>query len=98
MAFTPPSDPLSDLLRLERINFKNGFSWNATGQTRLSALASIAIEKELLIKLKQDARLHEEVIEHFLQKDRRMDFLRSGVMDECYFVLCRRSDNVVVVL
>ena len=40
-----------------------------------SALASITIKMELLIKLKQDARLHEEVIERFLRKDRRMNFL-----------------------
>ncbi len=51
------------------------YSRNTTGQTRLSALASIAIEKELLIHLKQDAQLHEEVIEHFIGKDRRMDFI-----------------------
>ncbi len=51
------------------------YSRNTTEQTRLSALASIAIEKELLIHLKQDAQLHEEVIERFIGKDRRMDFI-----------------------
>ena len=68
-AFTLPSDPVSDLHRLSfsSRSFGETFqaiflsalnalaeSQNATGQTD-SALESIANEKELLIKLKQDA-------------------------------------------
>ena len=72
-AFTPPSDPVSDHLERRQVNFKRSFSafkriktyLQSRGMTRLSALASIAIEKVLLIELKQDAQLH-EVIERFL--------------------------------
>ena len=50
---------------------------NATGQARLSALASMAIEKELLLELKRtpEKKLHDRVIELFLRKERRMDFV-----------------------
>lgn len=51
------------------------YSRNTTGQSRLSALASISIEKELLLQLKKENRLHEEVIERFIRKERRMDFV-----------------------
>lgn len=51
------------------------YSRNTTGQTRLSALAPISIEKELLLQLKKENRLHEEVIERFIRKEQRMDFV-----------------------
>ena len=51
------------------------YARTTTGQTRLSALASVSIEKELLVHLKQHGQLHEDVIERFIRKDRRMDFI-----------------------
>ncbi|KAM9342344.1 zinc finger MYM-type protein 1-like [Pholidichthys leucotaenia] len=48
---------------------------NTTGQTRLSALASMAIEKDLLLELKRTDNLYNRVIELFLRKERRMDFV-----------------------
>ena len=47
---------------------------NTTGQARLSSLASIAIEKDFLLELKRTG-LHERVIDVFLKKERRMDFV-----------------------
>ncbi|KAL0968773.1 hypothetical protein UPYG_G00271580 [Umbra pygmaea] len=51
------------------------YSRNRTGQDRLSALASIAIEKDLLLELKCKDVLYHRVIEVFLKKERRMDFV-----------------------
>ncbi|XP_078146200.1 zinc finger MYM-type protein 1-like [Centroberyx gerrardi] len=51
------------------------YSRNTTGQGRLSDLALISIEKELLMKLKAKDQLHDPAINHFIQKDRRMDFV-----------------------
>ena len=51
------------------------YARNTTGQTRLSSLASMAMEKNLLLELKSKGLLHDRVIELFLKKDRRMDFV-----------------------
>ena len=51
------------------------YSRNATGQTRLSALASMSIEKNILVELKRTDTLYNRVIEVFLRKERRMDFV-----------------------
>lgn len=48
---------------------------NRTGQARLSDLASISIKKELPMTLKAKDQLHDPAINHFIQKDRRMDFV-----------------------
>ncbi|CAK6980566.1 ZMYM1 protein%2C partial [Scomber scombrus] len=51
------------------------YARNTTGQARLSALASMAIEKDFLMELKRKDNLHNKVIELFLRKERRMDFV-----------------------
>lgn len=51
------------------------YARSTTGPIRLSSLASISIEKELLNQLKQEGQLQEYVIECFLKKDRCMDFI-----------------------
>ena len=51
------------------------YSRNMTGQARLSDLALISIEKELLMNLKAKDQLHDPAINKFIQKDRRMDFV-----------------------
>lgn len=51
------------------------YARNTTGQSPLSALASIAIEKQVLLDLKTSDQLYDRVIEKFIQKDRRMDFV-----------------------
>lgn len=51
------------------------YSRNSTGQTRLSALACISIEKDLLLELKRKDKLYDRVIDVFLKKERRMDFV-----------------------
>ncbi|XP_034076957.1 zinc finger MYM-type protein 1-like [Gymnodraco acuticeps] len=51
------------------------YSRSTTGQVRLSDLALISIEKELLIALKAKDQLHDDAIKFFIQKDRRMDFV-----------------------
>lgn len=51
------------------------YARNTTGQARLSALASMAIEKDFLMELKRTDNLHNRVIEIFLRKERRMDFV-----------------------
>ncbi len=51
------------------------YARNTTGQTRLSALASMSIEKDLLMDLKRTDKLYNRAIELFLRKERRMDFI-----------------------
>lgn len=52
------------------------YSRNRTEQGRLSSLALISIEKERLIKLKaKTADFYNAVINNFVKKDRRMDFI-----------------------
>ena len=51
------------------------YARNMTGQARLSALASMAIEKDFLMELKHMDNLYDRVIEIFLRKERRMDFV-----------------------
>ena len=51
------------------------YSRNTTGQTRLSALASMAIERDLLLELKHKDKLYNRVIKLFLRKERRMDLI-----------------------
>jgi hypothetical protein len=46
---------------------------NTQNQTRLSNLSIIAIEKELLIKLKRGQTFYDDVLKKFLQKNRRID-------------------------
>ena len=41
-----------------------------TGQTRLSALASMSMENDLLVELKRTDKLYNRVIEVFLRKER----------------------------
>ncbi len=52
------------------------YSHNRTEQGRLSSLALISIEKERLIKLKaKTEEFYNAVINIFVKKDRRMDFI-----------------------
>ncbi|XP_034044942.1 zinc finger MYM-type protein 1-like [Thalassophryne amazonica] len=51
------------------------YSSSAIKQDRLLALTSMAIEKELLLELKNTDVLYDRVIEHFIKKERRMDFV-----------------------
>ena len=51
------------------------YARNRTGQKRLSALASMAIERDLLMELKRTGGLHDRVMDVFLRKERRMDFI-----------------------
>lgn len=51
------------------------FSVKTSGQTRLSALASMSIEKELLLELKHTGKLYKRAIEVFLREERRTDFV-----------------------
>ena len=51
------------------------YARNMTGQARLSALALMAIEKDFLLQLKQKDNLYDRVVELFLRRERRMDFV-----------------------
>ncbi|XP_077458673.1 uncharacterized protein LOC144075488 [Stigmatopora argus] len=51
------------------------YARNTTGQTRLSALALMAIEKNFLMDLKRTCNLYHRVIEIYLRKERRMHFV-----------------------
>lgn len=51
------------------------YSVNTSGQTRLSALASMSIEKDLLLELKHRGKLYKRAIEVFLREERRTDFI-----------------------
>lgn len=50
------------------------YARNTSGQAQLSALASMAIEKDFLMELKRTDNLHDRVIEIFLRIE-RMDFV-----------------------
>ncbi|XP_034043832.1 uncharacterized protein LOC117525960 [Thalassophryne amazonica] len=52
------------------------YSRNRTDEGRLSSLAVISIETERLLKLKEDkGDFYKQVIDAFVQKERRMDFI-----------------------
>ncbi|XP_032065573.1 zinc finger MYM-type protein 1-like isoform X2 [Thamnophis elegans] len=52
------------------------YNRNKTNQERHSSLAVIAIETERLLKLKEDKeKFYQQVIDAFVQKERRMDFI-----------------------
>ncbi|XP_068426943.1 zinc finger MYM-type protein 1-like isoform X2 [Clinocottus analis] len=51
------------------------YSRNATGEARMSSLASMAIERDLLMELKRTDKLHNRAIDLFANKERRMDFV-----------------------
>ncbi|XP_055017683.1 zinc finger MYM-type protein 1-like [Boleophthalmus pectinirostris] len=51
------------------------YARNTTGQKRLSALASMSIEKDLLMDLKRADKLYNRATEVFLRKERRLDFI-----------------------
>ncbi|XP_054626214.1 zinc finger MYM-type protein 1-like [Dunckerocampus dactyliophorus] len=51
------------------------YARNTLGQSRLAALASMSIEKDFLMDLKRREHLYDRVIEVFLRKERRMDFV-----------------------
>ena len=54
------------------------YSWNRTGQARLSALAILAIESQSLCKLKaREDEFYHAVIDVFTRKERRMDFMHK---------------------
>ncbi|KAK0143568.1 Zinc finger MYM-type protein 1 [Merluccius polli] len=75
LVVTIPVSPASVERSFSALKRIKTYSRNTTGQTRLSALASISIEKELLLQLKKENRLHKEVIDRFIRKERRMDFI-----------------------
>ncbi|GAA6100996.1 lethal(3)malignant brain tumor-like protein 2 isoform X1 [Tachysurus ichikawai] len=50
------------------------YTRSTTGQSMLSSLASLSIEKELLSQLKQKKQLHDDVIEMLCQKRQRHGF------------------------
>ena len=55
------------------------FARNKTGDGRLSGLALISIEKQLLKRMRQrmwqQLGFHDRVLEVFLEKERRMDLI-----------------------
>ncbi|XP_051918603.1 zinc finger MYM-type protein 1-like [Hippocampus zosterae] len=51
------------------------YARNTAGQKRLSALASMSIEKDLLMDLKRTDKLYNRATEVFLRKERRIDFI-----------------------
>ena len=46
-----------------------------TGLDRVTSLALMAIERGLLLEVKRTGGLHDRVIDVFLKKERRMDFV-----------------------
>lgn len=48
---------------------------NTQGQSRLTDLSQISIEKNLLTSLKRSGTFHKDVLEIYLQKDRRVDLV-----------------------
>ncbi|XP_068196634.1 uncharacterized protein [Antennarius striatus] len=67
---------------LERIQT---YARNTTGQTRLSALASMSVEKDLLLELKRKDKLYDQVIQQFLRKERRPDFVfETHGLNSCF--------------
>uniref|UniRef100_A0A8C7XI81 Zinc finger MYM-type protein 1-like n=1 Tax=Oryzias sinensis TaxID=183150 RepID=A0A8C7XI81_9TELE len=74
LALTIPTSPASVKRTFSALERIQTHAKNTTGQTRLSALALMAIEKDFLMELKRD-NLHDRVIEQFLRKERRMDFV-----------------------
>lgn len=67
---TPPDQPsFSALKRIET------YARNTSGRRRLSAVASMSIEKDFLMELRRRGELYSRAIEVFLSKDGRRDFV-----------------------
>ncbi|XP_036438131.1 uncharacterized protein LOC118815848 isoform X2 [Colossoma macropomum] len=57
------------------------YARNTTGPVRLSSLVLLAIEKHLLIELKRNGTFSDKVINNFLAKERRLDFIFKYLTD-----------------
>nr|XP_032834249.1 zinc finger MYM-type protein 1-like [Petromyzon marinus] len=75
LAVTIPVSAASVERKFSALKRMKTCSRNKTEQARLSALASMAIEKDLLLELKRTDVLYNRVIELFVKKERRMDFV-----------------------
>ncbi|XP_077597993.1 zinc finger MYM-type protein 1-like [Stigmatopora nigra] len=75
LAVTIPVSTASFERTFSVINRIKTYAGNTTGQARLSALALMAIEKNFLTDMKRTDNLYDRVIEIFLKKERRMDFV-----------------------
>lgn len=53
----------------------NTYCRSTQGQERLSSLAILSIEKELLAKIKLQSTFYDQVIEEFVKKSRRLEFV-----------------------
>lgn len=51
------------------------FTRSTTKEERLSGLALLSIEKSLLHKMQNNSNFHDHVIDEFIKKTRRMDFI-----------------------
>lgn len=65
---------IAERLRGAALKWIKTYARNTTGQAQLSALALMAIEKDLM-ELKHKDNLYNRVIELFLSKERKMDFV-----------------------
>ena len=75
LVVTIPVSTVSVKWTFSALNRIKTYARNMTGQARLSALDSMAIEKDFLMELKCTDNLYDRVIEIFLRKERRMDFV-----------------------
>ncbi|XP_068160098.1 zinc finger MYM-type protein 1-like [Antennarius striatus] len=75
LAVTIPVSTASDERSFSALKRLETYARNTTGQTRLSALASMSVEKDLLMDLKHKDKLFDRAMEVFLKKERRMDFI-----------------------
>ncbi|XP_019896449.1 uncharacterized protein LOC105029183 isoform X1 [Esox lucius] len=75
LAVTVPVSAASAELTFSALKRIEMYSRNKTEEARQSALASMAIEKDLLQELKGAGVLYNRVIEVFMKNERRMDFV-----------------------
>ncbi|XP_061925575.1 zinc finger MYM-type protein 1-like isoform X1 [Entelurus aequoreus] len=76
LVLTVPATTASEERSFSALKRIKTYSRNRTDQGRLSSLAVISIETERLLQLKKDKEdFYKQVIDAFVQKERRMDFI-----------------------
>lgn len=75
LVLTIPVSTPSDQPSFSALKRIKAYARNTTGQARLSGLASMSIEKDLLMELKGTGELYNRAIEVFLREEQRMEFV-----------------------
>nr|XP_033788667.1 zinc finger MYM-type protein 1-like [Geotrypetes seraphini]XP_033788668.1 zinc finger MYM-type protein 1-like [Geotrypetes seraphini]XP_033788669.1 zinc finger MYM-type protein 1-like [Geotrypetes seraphini]XP_033788671.1 zinc finger MYM-type protein 1-like [Geotrypetes seraphini] len=74
LILTIPSTTATVERSFSALNRVKNYCKNTIGQERLSSLAKLSIEKELLLTLKSNTKFYDDVAKHFIKMEGRMEF------------------------